>query len=81
MTDSLALPLNVCDLNRLSLQALAALPEGHARGEESSDEKIYRLLELCKALLAVWFNLLESSGYFMCRVTHGNLTSFEWVVQ
>jgi len=47
------LPLNVCDLDRLSPEACATLSEGHTREEESSGEKIYRLLEMGKHLLAV----------------------------
>jgi len=65
VTDSLTPPLNVCDLDRLSLETSATLSEGHTREEEPSDEKIYRLLELRKPLLAVWFSLLEHAGYFM----------------
>jgi len=65
VTDSLALPFNVCDLDRLSLKASAGLSEGHSREEESSDEKTYGLLELRKPLQPVWFYLLELSAYFM----------------
>jgi hypothetical protein len=39
VTNGHALSLNVCDLDKLSLEASAASPEGHTREEESSDEK------------------------------------------
>ena len=48
VTNSLRLPLNVCDLHKLSLETSAAVPEGHSREEDSSDEKFIAYLNYVK---------------------------------